>query len=170
MMMGAVSAFSQAPDAFTFQAVIRDASNNLVTGTVGMQISIATDSVNGAVVYSETHTPTANANGLVSVQVGAGTVQSGVFANINWGNGAYYLKSETDPSGGTSYSITGGQQLASVPYALHAGNVENLPEGTYSNDIMAEVLCLSKTSTKVSPSFKVNCCQIKVFTSMSLVI
>lgn len=136
-MMGAITAFSQAPDAFTFQAVIRDATNNLVTGTVGMQISIATDSVNGSVVYSETHTPTANANGLVSVQVGAGTIQSGVFADINWGNGPFFIKSETDPTGGTSYSITGGQQLASVPYALHAGNVESLPEGSQPNDVMA---------------------------------
>jgi hypothetical protein len=47
-------------------------------------------------------------------------VVSGVFSAINWGGGLYFIKTETDISGGTSYSISGTTQLLSVPYALYA--------------------------------------------------
>jgi hypothetical protein len=116
--------FAQSPQSFSFQAVVRDGSGDLVTSSpVGMRISLLQGSASGTVVYVETHTPTTNANGLASVQVGGGSVVSGTFASIDWAAGPYYIKSETDPNGGTSYSITGTQQLMSVPYALFAANV-----------------------------------------------
>jgi hypothetical protein len=71
-------------------------------------------------VYVETQTPTSNANGLVSLEIGGGTVVSGNMATINWANGPYFIKTETDPSGGSSYTITGTSQLLSAPYALYA--------------------------------------------------
>jgi len=114
---------AQAPQGFSFQSVIRDGSGDLVTGSpVGMQISLLQGSAIGTAVYVERHTPTTNANGLASITIGSGTVQSGTFATINWGAGPYYIKSETDPTGGTSYTISGTQQLMSVPYALYAGS------------------------------------------------
>jgi uncharacterized protein (TIGR02145 family) len=117
------SVFSQAPQKMTYQAVIRNSSNTLVITTqVGMQISILQGSANGTAVYVETQTPTSNTNGLVSIEVGAGTVVSGTFAAINWANGPYFIKTETDPTGGTNYTITGTNQLLSVPYALYAAN------------------------------------------------
>ena len=45
---------------------------------------------------------------------------SGIFQNINWSSGSYYIQTETDPNGGNSYTITSTQQLLSVPYALYA--------------------------------------------------
>jgi hypothetical protein len=74
----------------------------------------------------ETQTPTSNTNGLVSIEIGGGTVLSGNFTNINWANGPYFVKTETDPTGGTSYSITGTSQLLSVPYAFHANTADSL--------------------------------------------
>lgn len=119
----ATSIFAQAPQKMSYQAVIRDVSNALVTSTaVGMQISILQGSANGTSVFVETQTPTSNANGLVSLEVGAGTVVSGTFAAINWANGPYFIKTETDPAGGTNYTITGTTQLLSVPYAMYAEN------------------------------------------------
>ena len=115
------SAFAQAPEMMSYQAVIRDGSNALVaSSSVGMQISILQGSSSGTAVYVETQTPTSNANGLVSVEIGGGIVVSGTFASIDWANGPYFIKTETDPTGGTSYTITGTSQLLSVPYALHA--------------------------------------------------
>jgi hypothetical protein len=109
----------------SYQAVIRNALNALVTNqAVGMQISILQDSVSGTAVYVETQTPNTNANGLVSIEIGSGTIVSGTFSAINWANGPYFVKTETDPTGGTSYSITGTSQLLSVPYALHAKTAE----------------------------------------------
>jgi len=121
------SIFAQSPQKMSYQAVIRNASNNLVASTaIGMQISILQGSSSGTAVYVETQTPTTNANGLVSIEIGGGTVVSGSFATINWANGPYFIKTETDPAGGTSYTITGVSQLLSVPYALHAKTAETI--------------------------------------------
>ena len=112
---------AQSPEKMSYQAVIRDGSDNLITSSnVGMRIQILQGSISGTSIYEETHTPTTNANGLVSIQVGAGNVVSGDFTNIDWGNDSYYIKNEIDPTGGTNYTITGTSQLLSVPYALHA--------------------------------------------------
>lgn len=120
------SVFAQAPEKMSYQAVVRDGSNNLVASTaVGMQISILQGTASGSAVYVETQTPTTNANGLVSLEIGAGTVVSGIFASIDWANGPYFIKTETDPMGGTNYTITGTSQLLSVPYALHAKNTDS---------------------------------------------
>lgn len=116
-----LTAYSQAPEKMSYQAVIRDASNSLVTSaTVGMQISILEGSATGTAVYVETQTPTTNANGLVSLEIGSGTVVSGTFSAINWSTNSYYIKTETDLAGGTAYTIVGTSQLLSVPYALFA--------------------------------------------------
>jgi len=117
------SALAQAPGKMSYQAVVRDAADNLVTDQeVGMQISILQGATDGTPVYAETHQPATNANGLVTLEIGSGTVTTGSMADIDWSRGPYFLKTETDPSGGTSYSITGTSQLLSVPYAMHAGS------------------------------------------------
>ncbi len=113
--------FAQAPAKMSYQAVIRNTSNTLVTTTtVGMRISIMQGSLNGTVVYVETQSPLTNANGLATIAIGNGTVVSGDFSAIDWSNGTYFIKTETDPNGGTSYDIAGTSQLMSVPYALYA--------------------------------------------------
>jgi hypothetical protein len=120
---------AQAPDKMSYQAVIRDAENQLVTDQpVGMQVSILQGSVNGTAVYVETHASTTNANGLVSIEIGAGTLVSGDFTILDWAGGPYFIKTETDPEGGTNYTITGVSQLLSVPYALHAKTAEAVYE------------------------------------------
>ena len=114
----ALSSFAQAPEKMSYQAVIRGANNALVTNQqVGMQISILQGST---AVYEETQTPTSNTNGLVSLEIGTGTVISGSFTAIDWSAGTYFIKTETDPTGGTNYTITGTSQLLSVPFALYA--------------------------------------------------
>lgn len=124
------SVFAQARQKMSYQAVIRNASNTLVTNTpVGMQISILQGSSTGTAVYVETQTPTTNANGLVSLEIGTGTIVTGTFASINWATGPYFIKTETDPANGTTYTITGTSELLSVPYALHAKTAESITGG-----------------------------------------
>ena len=121
------SVFAQSPEKMSYQAVIRNNNNNLVVNSnVGMQISILQYSTSGTPVYIERQFPTTNANGLVSIQIGAGTVVAGNFASIVWGNGPYFVKTETDLNGGANYTITGISQLLSVPYALHAKTAESV--------------------------------------------
>ena len=118
---------SQAPNLMSYQAVIWDASGNLVSEkTVSIKISILQGSVSGTSVYSETHKVQTNINGLVSLMIGGGTNATGKIADINWGGGSFFLKTETDPTGGNSYTITGITQLVSVPYALHSNTSNNL--------------------------------------------
>ena len=103
-----VSVFAQAPQKMSYQAVIRNSSSALITSTpVGMQISILQGSSSGTAVYVETQTPSTNANGLVSLEIGTGTVITGTFSAINWAAGPYFIKTETDPTGGTAYTIAG---------------------------------------------------------------
>jgi hypothetical protein len=124
------SIFAQAPQKMSYQAVIRNTSGALVTSaSVGMKISILQGTATGTVAYSETQIASANANGLVSLEIGSGTVVLGTFANINWATGPYFIKTETDPAGGTNYSITGTNQLMSVPYALFSANGTPGPAG-----------------------------------------
>ena len=125
-----VQLFAQAPQKMSYQAVIRNAQNELVVNKpVKMRISILQGSAQGTSVYSELHNATTNANGLVSIEIGGGTSQQGTFSSINWGNGTYFLKTETDPAGGDNYSITGTSQLLSVPYALYAGTAGRVTNG-----------------------------------------
>ena len=134
----ATNLFSQVPEKMSYQAIIRNSSNSLVTNApVGMQISILQGSANGTVVYIETQQPTSDDNGLVSLEIGTGSVVSGTFPSIDWANGPYFIKTESDPLGGTNYSITGTSQLLSVPYALYAktaGNSIPGPQGPAGND------------------------------------
>jgi hypothetical protein len=139
MVLGALTlylspTYGQSPEKMSYQAVIRDASNNLVTNTsVGMKISILQGSASGTAVYVETQEPSTNANGLVSIEIGTGTT-SDDFTTIDWANGPYFLKTETDPTGGTNYTITGTSQLLSVPYALHAKTAETITGGITETD------------------------------------
>jgi hypothetical protein len=119
--------FAQTPEKMSYQAVVRDSGDALVTNqAVGMQISILQTTATGTAVYVETQTPTTNVNGLVTLEIGTGSVVSGDFTTIDWSADSYFIKTETDPTGGTSYTITGTSQLLSVPYALHAKTAESV--------------------------------------------
>ncbi|MFN6064028.1 MAG: hypothetical protein ACK49K_12165, partial [Bacteroidota bacterium] len=99
---------SQAPNMMSYQAVIWDATGNLVAEKmVSIKISILQGSVTGTSAFSETHRIQTNVNGLVSLMIGGGTNATGKIADINWGAGSYFLKTETDPTVGVNYNIVG---------------------------------------------------------------
>ena len=126
LMMFIFGLLAHPPEKISYQAVVRNSSNQLVANqAVGLKISILQTSATGTVVYAETHTPSTNANGLLSISIGTGTVVTGAFSTINWSKGPYFIKTEIDPAGGTAYSITATSELLSVPYALYAKDVQN---------------------------------------------
>ena len=124
--------WAQAPQKMSYQAVIRNSSNVLVVNTqIGMEIKIRQGSALGTVVYTETQTPTTNANGLVNIEIGGGAG----FSTINWASDTYYIETNTavvPPL--TTYTISGTSQLLSVPYALHAKTAETLTGGITETD------------------------------------
>ena len=134
-LMTLTTTLAQAPMSFTYQAVVRNSSGQLVSNaTVGVRISIIQGSLNGRAVYNSTQTATTNANGLLTLIIGNG---QNPIDTINWANGPYYLKSEMDPAGGSNYTLSTVQQMLSVPYALHAHTVDN------ANFVEQQVLTMS---------------------------
>lgn len=145
--------FAQVPEKMSYQAVVRDASGVLLSNSaIGMQISILQGSATGTPVYVETQTPVTNDNGLVSIEIGDGTPITGTFAEIDWSSGIFFIKTETDPSGGTSYSISGTSQMLSVPYALFAKTAENVDFTEVDGSITNEIQTISKSGSIVTLS------------------
>ncbi len=121
ILIGLFMGLSQAPEKMSYQAVMRNGSGQLLANQgIAVKVSILQGSPAGAAVYSERLTGNTNANGLISLEIGTGTILTGTFATIDWSSGSYYLKTETDPAGGTNYTIAGTSQLLSVPYAMYA--------------------------------------------------
>jgi len=121
LILSTLSGMAQAPDKMSYQAIVRNSDNDLlINQSIGIQISLIEGSTNGSAVYVETQNPTTNSNGLISIEIGTGNTITGTFNTIDWGNNTYFIKTEIDPTGGNSYTITGVSQLMSVPYALYA--------------------------------------------------
>ena len=124
------SLWAQAPQKFSYQAVIRGVNNILVSDKiVGVKISILQGSEFGASVYVETHTPTTNVNGLASLSIGTGSKVFGEFSKIDWAKSPYFVKIETDITGGVNYQLNAVSELMSVPFALYAANSQPGPKG-----------------------------------------
>ncbi|MBM3404417.1 MAG: hypothetical protein FJY10_05960 [Bacteroidetes bacterium] len=121
LVMVSITLVAQSPESINFQAVARDNSGNLIINQpVSFRMSLLQGSPSGTVVYSEMHNVTTNDYGLATLAIGAGTVISGDLSLIDWGTSTYYLKTELDPAGGSSYQVMGTSQFLSVPYELYA--------------------------------------------------
>ena len=117
---------AQAPQKMSYQAIIRDANNSLLSlKNVSMRISILRGEFESSAVYIEAQNGKTNLNGLVSLQIGNGTNLFGNFSKIDWSKGPYYIYTETDPDGGFDYRLNGKSELLSVPFALFAANSSN---------------------------------------------
>ena len=143
--------FAQAPNQLQYQAIIRNSSGSVVANkAVGMRVSILKNSTTGTVDYSEIHRDTTTANGLITVEIGAGAVVSGSFVSIKWGQGPYFIKIETDINGGTNYNIFSTTQVLSVPYALYANN------GIRNVSITGDTLYLGDSTALLIPGISMN--------------
>lgn len=118
--------FSQAPQTFSYQTVIRDVNWNIMPDRdVSILIRILEDNPLGDVRYSEQHFVTTSKIGLVNLAIGGGLLYSGNFNDIDWGNHMYFVEVSVDIDGGDNYMLMGSTQLRSVPYALFAQTSEN---------------------------------------------
>jgi hypothetical protein len=125
--LGLVTALAQPssqnsiPKTMSYQAIIRNGSQGLVAnGNITVRISIIKGSEFGSPAFVETHNSKTNSNGLVTLEIGGGIPLFGSFQNIDWSNGPYFIRTETDPLGGTEYGITSISPILTIPYAMHA--------------------------------------------------
>ncbi|MCW3126528.1 MAG: hypothetical protein JWO03_2186 [Bacteroidetes bacterium] len=131
-----IVAYCGAPQAFNYQAVAYGPTGSPVKSKgIALRLSVNDGSAVGPTVYSERQTATTDANGLVSLQIGNGTVLSGTFSTIAWAKGSFFLKAEIDTNGGTSYLTVGTVQFLSVPYAMYADKT-NLSSPDYPDGFM----------------------------------
>ena len=114
------AAFAQSGhDKISYQSVVRDGSNHLVYNTqVTVAVSIANSSNPTSVVYSETHTVTSNANGLISFLIGDGNSPSGNWDAIQWNRADITLVTSVNGTVLSTHTLP----LSAVPYALYAKN------------------------------------------------
>ena len=136
---------AQAPQNISYQAIARQVSGAILPNQpIGVEFKIYQTSTSGTLVYSETHNATTNGFGLFSLFIGGGTPSSGTFSAINWSTGNYWVETSIDPTGGTSYTSVGAQQLMSVPYALYAE--------TSGNSSATPTININAPNTVSSPS------------------
>jgi hypothetical protein len=121
LIMSETGVFSQSPDAFNYQAVVRDSNGDLIVNqNVSFKISILSESISGQEVYAESHRIITSNIGTVALSIGSGDVIDGSFGDIQWGDGVYFIQTAIDVNNGSNYEIISTSQLLSVPYALYA--------------------------------------------------
>ena len=117
---------AQVPQAFNYQATVRNADGDLVVNqNVYFKFNIIQGTQTAIPTYVEEHYVPTDDLGQVSIIIGQGTPSSGVFTELDWSQGSFYLGIELDT--GNGYIAMGTTQLLSVPYALYAessGNAE----------------------------------------------
>jgi hypothetical protein len=137
----AVNIFAQAPEKLSYQAIIRTKTNTLVTNSnISLKVIVHQGAATGTKIFEENHLAKTNTNGLVSLEIGAGTNIIGNFSTIAWEQGPYFVETQVDAAGGTNYNIIGITQLLSVPYALHAKTADRLVGANGANPYKAVVV------------------------------
>jgi hypothetical protein len=128
---GSASSGDMTPLLFNYQSVIRDTDGNPIKNdAVDVRIAVREDGVAGTVVYNEEHSLTSSEYGVLSLQVGGGTLISGDMATITWGEHEYYLEVSIDTAQTGTFTTLSTTQLLSVPYALHARSADFITGST----------------------------------------
>ena len=128
-----VVGFAQVPGNLNYQAVIRDASGNLLTNSNVVLRFTITDGSND--YYQETQSLTTDAYGLVNVKVGEGIPESGTWNNIDWSATGLGLKTELQD--GSSWVDLGTSTFSSVPYANHSASATNATNAVFADSAAA---------------------------------
>jgi hypothetical protein len=108
--------FGQQNEAFNYQTIVHNKAGDIVASNpVSFIFTILKGSTSGKIVYSEKQTTVTNPSGLVSLSIGNGTDNTGDLTAVDWETDNYFLKVETDPAGGSSYSQITVTQLLNTP-------------------------------------------------------
>ncbi len=153
LLLGAivsVISMAQAQNSFKYQAVLRDTEEKIIANeNVQLRMTIIMGVENGTEVYSETHNKETSSLGLIYLNIGEGSVLSGSFQNIIWGNDSYFLKLEIDRNN-SGYTAMGTTPFLSVPYALHAQTVSDKDDADANPQNEIQDLQLDGTTLSIS--------------------
>ena len=120
---GLAISYSQVPDSFTYQTVIRNSSGELIANQdINFSISIVEGSIEGSSVFSETQLVKSNAYGVCNLKIGSGEDASVLLSSLNWGTNKYFLTIAIDETGNTDFTEIGAVELLSVPYSFYSNH------------------------------------------------
>ena len=120
----------QVPQKLSYQAVVRDSHNALVTNeSATVKVNIG-DAAGETTWYSESHNVTTNANGLISLMIGEGTNVSGQMKDVKWQNAAIKTTIEV---GGESIENT--TLVTAIPYASYADSAKTVDSKLISEQV-----------------------------------
>ena len=126
-----ITSMAVAQNGFNYKALITDNGNVLNNQSVTFKFTVLENGTTA--VYQETQTATTDANGIVAVNVGEGTVVSGNFTTIDWGSNPYFLKVEIN-TGGSGYHDFGTTEFKYVPYAKFSEKAGSIANGAIKLD------------------------------------
>ncbi|MDB4178720.1 hypothetical protein N9759_01805, partial [Flavobacteriaceae bacterium] len=89
-------------------------------------------------IFTETHEILTDDLGQVNLIIGQGTANTGVFSELDWSLGSYYLGIQLSIDGPNDYVAMGTTQLLSVPYALYAANSGNTTTTPNLESVLAQ--------------------------------
>ena len=131
---------AQTPQGFNYQATVRNSTGELIINSnVYFKFNVIQGAQTTVPVFTETHEILTDDLGQVNLIIGQGTANTGVFSEIEWSLGSYFLGIELSIDGPNDYVAMGTTQLLSVPYALYAANSGNATPTTPDLDsVLAE--------------------------------
>ena len=131
---------AQTPQGFNYQATVRNTTGELIINSnVHFKFNVIQGAQTTVPVFTETHYVPTDDLGQVTLIIGEGTANTGVFSEIEWSLGSYFLGIELSIDGPNDYVAMGTTQLLSVPYALYAANSGNATPTTPDLDsVLAE--------------------------------
>lgn len=126
---------AQSPNTFGYQAVVRNSSGlPLASASVSFRFTIREGSTGGTIIYQETQTKSTSSLGMVALNIGSGSVVSGVYPTpASWALATKYLQVEIDQNGGSSYVDAGTTQIVAVPYANYAEGSNSANNSKYAD-------------------------------------
>ena len=115
---------AQTPNQFKYQAVLRDASGAIMASqAVTVDISILQGSASGTSVFTEQHSVTTTAQGLINLNIGS----ENDLSVVDWSADIYFIEISVNST------VMGTSQLLSVPYAMNAKTAETVDYANVTN-------------------------------------
>ena len=132
---------AQAPQGFNYQATVRNSSGDLIVNTnVYFKFNVIQGSQTAVPIFTETHYVPTDDLGQVNLVIGQGTANTGIFSELDWSLGSYYLGIELNT--GSGYVAMGTTQLLSVPYAMYAESSGSSSSGFPTGGTEGQVLSI----------------------------
>ncbi len=126
--------FSQTPEGFSYQAVLRNSSGQVLANqSVSLRVNLISN--NGTTTYyTETHNLTTTSQGIVNLIIGEGADRVGTISQVPWENDQIKIRVEFKADQDINYTELGTQSLKAVPYALHAANTKEISSNPSATD------------------------------------